>query len=126
MSLFKKKPTPVMNRAQALECIPVKSAAVSESRQENGLVLITYPIHMKPWMAKVVRRMTAKEPPPALKKLELDELGTEVWDLMDGTRTVRQVAQTLADRHQLHGQEAEVAVTTFIRQLGSRGLLGLK
>jgi hypothetical protein len=61
-----------------------------------------------------------------LKKLHLDEMGTAVWDLMDGRRSVRRVIQGFATKYQLHLKEAEVAVTRFLRELGKRGLIGFK
>ena len=57
-----------------------------------------------------------------MKKIELDELGTEVWDLLDGRRSVRHLIKSFAGTHQLEPREAEVSVTQFIRELGRRGL----
>jgi hypothetical protein len=34
--------------------------------------------------------------------------------------------QTFAETHRLENREAEVSVTQFIRELGKRGLLGLR
>jgi len=52
-------------------------------------------------------------------------VGTSVWDLVDGKRSVRMIIQIFAKAHRLENREAEVSVTSFIRQLGQRGLLGL-
>lgn len=60
------------------------------------------------------------------KKLQLDALGTEVWDLIDGRRSVRKIIQRFAETHRLHPREAEVSVTRFLRELGKRGLIGLQ
>jgi hypothetical protein len=60
------------------------------------------------------------------KKLQLDALGTSVWDLVDGKRSVRRITQIFAETHRLENKEAEVSVTRFIRELGKRGLLGLR
>jgi hypothetical protein len=60
------------------------------------------------------------------KKLQLDELGTQVWKLVDNRRTVREIVREFARSHQLMEKEAEVAVTRFLRELGKRGLIGLR
>jgi hypothetical protein len=59
-------------------------------------------------------------------KLQLDILGSAVWDLLDGKRSLQRVATVFAVEHQLEPEEAEVAVTQFIRELGRRGLIGLR
>jgi hypothetical protein len=53
-------------------------------------------------------------------------LGTEVWGLIDGNRSVRRIIEIFAETHQLQIREAEVAVSQFIRLLGQRGLIGLR
>lgn len=115
-----------LTRAEALACTPVKNAQITEARLETGEVLLTYPVRIRPWIAKLIRRFGGGINRVQSKKLHLDELGTAVWDLMDGTRSVRQIIQRFATRYQLHPREAEVAVTRFLRTLGKRGLIGLK
>jgi len=53
-------------------------------------------------------------------------LGTEVWELLDGGTRVRDVIRQFAARHSLHQREAELSVTRFLRELGKRGLIGLR
>lgn len=126
MGFFKRKKTAVLTRTEALNCLPVKSAEITETKVDPGVVLITYPVRMRPWMENMVRRMGGGAQKPVEKKLQLDELGTAVWELLDGRRSVRQVIKEFAEVYQLHPKEAEVAVTSFLQQLGKRGLVGLK
>lgn len=127
MRAFKRKNRDVhLTRAEALTCTPVKNTRVGEARLETGEVLLTYPVRIRPWIANLIRRFGWGIKRVQSKKLHLDELGTAVWDLMDGRRSVRQVIQRFAKRYQLHPKEAEVAVTRFLRELGKRGLIGLK
>ena len=116
-----------MNRAEALAHRPVKSTHVTETRLETGEVLLEYPLAVRPLVAAVARRL-GKSPEDLIqiKKLQLDALGTSVWDLVDGKRSVRRVIQIFAETHRLDKKEAEVSVTQFIRELGRRGLLGLR
>ena len=126
MRVFKKKPKrPQISRVEALKCIPVISAEIVANRLESGEVVIRYPVTIRPFFASWVKRFGGPDDYVQTKTLELDELGSSVWDLMDGKRSVRQLIQIFAETHQLQFREAEVAVTQFIRELGRRGLIGL-
>jgi len=115
-----------VTRAAALKSTPVKNIHVEEERLETGEVLLTYPVTIRPWIASLARQLGGDANRVQLKKIHLCELGTAVWDLMDGRRSVRQVIQRFARKYQLHPKEAEVAVTRYLRELGKRGLIGLK
>lgn len=127
MKVFKNRhrQSPV-SRSQALDCRPAKSLHIAETRLENGEVLLEYPLTVKPWIAALARRFGGPTQPVHTKKLQLDAMGSAVWDLVDGNRSVRRIVQIFAETHRLENREAEVSVTTFIKQLGQRGLLGLR
>jgi len=127
MRFFKKKSKGrELTRAQAFKSIPIKSAQAEEVRLDNGEVLLTYPVKIKPWFTRFIRTPGGPSERTLTKKLQLDALGTEVWDRIDGRRSVQRVIQGFAGEHNLHRKEAEVAVTQFLRDLGKRGLIGLK
>ena len=127
MRVFRqKKREPDVSRSEAMSCIPVKNREAGETRDEAGRALLSYPVAMRPWVARWFRRFGVSSPEIQRKKLELDELGTAVWDLLDGQRSVAQVIQRFTDLQQLHPKEASVAVTLFLRELGKRGLIGLR
>jgi hypothetical protein len=127
MRVFKKKSKqPAISRAEALDRIPVKSIQITEARLETGEVLIRYPITMRPFFAGLVNRFGGPEVQTRMKKLQLDELGTSVWDMINGKFSVRQLVERFARTHRLEAREAEVSVTQFIRELGRRGLIGLR
>ena len=88
-------------------------------------MIIEYPLAVRPWIAAVAKRLGGLQNRKQTKKLQLDVMGTSVWDLVDGKRSVRMIIQIFAKAHRLENREAEVSVTSFIRQLGQRGLLGL-
>jgi hypothetical protein len=127
MKAFRKKRTGAeISRFEAMGCIPVKNLQARETRGETGLVLLCYPVEIRPWIAGWFRRFGGSSEGVRQKKLQLDALGTEVWDLLDGKRTVGQVIQSFTARQRLHPKEATVAVTLFLRELGKRGLIGLR
>jgi hypothetical protein len=127
MRAFRRKSRGVqVTREEALKSTPVKSAEVKEERLETGEILLTYPVTIRPWIASLARRLGGDANRVQLKRIHLCELGTTVWDLMDGRRSVRRVIQGFARKYQLHIKEAEVAVSRYLRELGKRGLIGLK
>jgi len=127
MIVFKKKSRQSqMSRAAALKCRPAKSLHITESRLETGEVFLEYPLSVRPWIAAVAKRLGKSRDVVQIKKLQLDTMGTAVWDLVDGHRSVRRIVKIFAETHRLDNKEAEVSVTSFIRELGQRGLLGLQ
>ncbi|MBT8370726.1 MAG: PqqD family protein [Deltaproteobacteria bacterium] len=127
MKVFRKKSgANHISRAQALACTPVKSLQIIEVRLDTGEVLIEYPLAVRPWIAAVARRLGGPQNHAQTKKLQLDTMGTSVWDLMDGNRSVSRIIKVFAETHRLENREAEISVTHFIKELGRRGLLGLQ
>lgn len=127
MRLFKKKPKgPVTSRAEALNRIPSKNLQIREERLDSGEVVIHYPVTIRPFFAGLVKRFGGSEAQIQTRKLELDGLGTSVWAMIDGNCSVRQLISIFATTHQLEAREAEVAVTQFLRELGRRGLIGMR
>jgi len=55
-------------------------------------------------------------------RISLDEHGTAVWKLIDGNRTVNEIAETLAG-HFNQEENYEYRIATFISQLQKQGFL---
>lgn len=115
-----------MSREEALKCIPVKGRHIQEQRLPSGEALIAYPQQLRPLARFVLRRLRKETPSMPPRKLQLDNLGTGVWDLIDDRRSVRQIVKRFADLHRLPRREAELSVTRFLRELGKRGLVAMK
>jgi hypothetical protein len=120
-----RKPPPI-SRDAALACRPVKNSAVQTKRLDTGELLLVYPIRFKPWMTELLRRFKGDAAAEVTRKLQLDELGSSVWSLIDGQRSVRQVADAFAAAYRLHAKEAEMAVTRFLYELGRRGIIAMQ
>ncbi|MBW2514481.1 MAG: PqqD family protein [Deltaproteobacteria bacterium] len=115
-----------LTKSQALTLTPVKNMDAFEVVLDSGVVVIHYPVTMRPWMAKWIQRFKGSSPQTGSRKLQLDTLGTQVWKMIDGKRTVRDIVDSFARTHQLERREAETAVTQFLRDLGKRGLVGMR
>jgi hypothetical protein len=126
MKWFKKKVQPVTSRAESLAAVPVKNPQVSVSKMDNGDLLLVYTVTVRPLLAGMIKRLGGPESQEQVKKLQLDEMGTATWQLIDGKRSVQKIADAMSRRYQLMPQEAQVSVTAFLRELGRRGLIALK
>src|SRR3712207_4383547 len=107
------------SKARMLAARPTRLAIEEPIDAGGGNWRITVPLKPKKWAAWVLR-----VPAGATKTFELDPLGKFVWDACDGKTAVRQIIRKLAKHYNLNAREAEVATTTFLRTLASRGLIG--
>ncbi|MEI6262960.1 MAG: PqqD family protein [Deltaproteobacteria bacterium] len=115
-----------LSRTDALCCIPIRNPMVVESRMDSGEMLLSYTETLKPWFAGILRRLKKASEIRRTRKLQLDILGAGVWDLVDGKSTVMEIIDSFAGIHQLYHKEAEVSVIQFLRELGRRGIVGMK
>ena len=127
LPIFKRAPEKKSGptRAEALAAIPVINSGVTVEQLENGDLLLTYPVIMRPWIHSVTRRF-GSPPATSCRKLQLDPMGASVWQTLDGKRTVGQIIDKCAQKYQLHPKEAEISVTQFLRSLGKRGVIGMR
>ena len=113
---------PPRSKTEALEAVPVPLPGVQAATTESGLVRISYPAALKPWLTRLLPATLSRPQ----RTLELDAMGSRVWNLIDGQATVRDIARQIAGHYACHPAEAEQAVALFVRQLGQRGILGLR
>lgn len=115
----KKKPS--LSKWDALDAVPVKNRLCQAETTEAGVVRISAPIRPTLW-TKVARRLTRV---PEYRKIELDEIGTFVWNHCDGRNNVRALIKKLCKRFKLSYREGEVSLTQYLRTLARRNLIGL-
>ncbi len=123
--LFRTRKQPALHRRQALDCIPVRNPEAGERRTEEG-ILLTYPVTVKPWFQGIFRRVAGQDSGSITRKLQLDVMGSAVWEMIDNRRSVREIAGLFGQAHQLGRREAEISVSAFLRELGKRGLVALR
>ncbi|MEI6431031.1 MAG: PqqD family protein, partial [bacterium] len=70
-------------------------------------------------MAKIFRL-------PEYRRLELDEIGSDVWELCDGETPVESLTKAICDRYKLNRRQAETSVTAYLKMLAERNLIALK
>lgn len=107
---------PGLQRDEALQAVPLRNPAIDWETQESGRVILTIPLQFKPWMK--VLKLVAQIPDQ--KKVELDELGSDVWCWADGETTVETLVGKLAAEHKLNRREAEVSLLQFLQTLAKK------
>jgi len=122
----KPAPSKELTRTEALACIPIRSTSVSWITTEQGEVLLEYPLSIKPFFLSLAKRFNKGETQRLTKKLQLDSTGSSVWHMLDEKRDVKSIVKEVAAETGLSLHEAELSVTTFLRELGRRGLILLK
>lgn len=120
----KKPPEPVMTRDEAMALAPCPSRDVDASRTAEGLWRLSVPVSVRPALAGLAKRLGVWDGRVLRKTVELDAIGSFVWERIDGHRTVGELAAALAERYGLDRDEAGLAVAAFLRQLGQRGAVG--
>ena len=108
---------------ESLAAVPVPSSDVAVQLTGEGLVRLSYPLRFHPWLGRLLPRRVAAG---ARRTIELDGMGSFVWSHIDGRRSVAGLAELVVGRYACLPVEAETAVAEFLRQLGRRGIIGLR
>lgn len=118
---------PKIERQEALAIIPVRHPLIKWERREEEVVL-SIPMRDDKFarLIKSLMKATrmAKEL-PEYRQLALDEVGSRVWELCDGERTIDGVVQSVTGEYKLTRREAEASVTMFLQTLAKKNLIGL-
>ncbi len=105
-----------------LQARVVQNAAATVEEQPNGDVIVEVKLK-RPWFLvpplNWIFRVRDR------KRVLLNGIGKEVWQLCIGDVSVEQIVDEIAKRYRLTFHEARVAVTSYIRELVSRGVVVL-
>jgi len=136
-AFFPGKKNPKISRRQSLALYPVRNPDISwetdvesappdaESSGEKQYITISIPLEkknvLKPvrWLATKI----ARQAPPDSRKLQLDEVGSFVWNKSDGKTNMRELIWIICDRYKLNRRDAESALLEFMNTLAGRNLL---
>lgn len=110
---------PPLDRARSLDARPIVNDGLRLERQPDGT------LHLVVRMPRRSGLFARFLPPIVEKRVQLDELGSFVFDQIDGTRSVREILDAFVARYRNNRREAEYMVTTFLRQLTERRLITL-
>lgn len=116
-------------RAQILSARPVRNPAVEWDRQARGdenegtaLVVLRIP-RRTDRLGNAVARLFQL---PAFRKVELDAIGSDVWEMCDGVASVEAITKAVCAQYRLNRRQGEASVTAYLRMLAERRLVGLR
>lgn len=108
------------DKINLFDVVPSISEHIS-TEKEGELSVIAFPR----FRSKFMQRYFVPKNKSAFIRIRLEEHGTAVWDLVDGKRTVREIADALS-AHFDHEENYEYRITTFISQLRAQGFIKYK
>ena len=126
----KKKKAPEIPRGEFLKMRPVRNPGLRWEKNEEGDLTLFIPVQQrqeqqKPKGKKRRKGLLSKlAPAPTEKKIQLDRVGSIVWDLCDGERTMKDIVDHLQKEYKMLPSEAEVSLNAYFNQLSKRGLVG--
>jgi len=90
---------------------------------DTRLTLDSVPAHSPDVVARVVRGEAILVLAEQSKVKVLNELGTRIWELVDGQQSIRQIAARLCQEYDVDPAQAEQDTLDFLAELQGRGLL---
>jgi len=92
----------------------------------SRLTLDSVPFHSPDVVARVVRSEAILVLAEQSKLKVLNELGTRIWEMVDGQQSVRQIAAQLCQEYDVDAAQAEQDTLEFLAELLGRGLLEVR
>ena len=117
---IKQVKTPQISRQQTLFSQPMQNPNVQAQQRGKGLLLR---VRIEQPRASKLAQAVLHLPTEAERKVVLDSIGAEIWKLCDQKNTVADIIELTRRRYKFSHKEALISVTTFLKQLGSKGLI---
>ena len=106
---------------EMLELRPVRNPELEWTEEDDRVVLQIKRGEIRNWKLRMINFFV---PLPPDRRVALDSIGTDVWRLLDGNRTVGKIAKELAKKYKLQPREAELSLQQYFKELGRRGYVG--
>jgi len=113
---------PVLSRDQALHARPMRNPQLEWDRHEDGDVHLRIPRRSDLVAGFLCRIFRA----PEYKEVVLDEVGSGIWELCDGERSVDAIVSTTCSKYKLTRRECETSVAAYLKTLGDRRFIGFQ
>ena len=99
---------------------PARNELLEWEKTDSGEARITV-VRQETWKVRMLSRLFYV---PRERKITLDEVGSEVWQMCDGRTTVAQMIDTLRGKYKLDRKEAEVSLLSYLKTLGQKRFVG--
>jgi hypothetical protein len=105
--------------ADQLEARPIKNEKAVTSPTEADAVRVRVPLVYPPWLRPAARALGLRKE----KSYELEGVGRAVYDRVDGTSSVENLVDWLAEEHRLSFHESRALIMQYLQMLMQRGLI---
>jgi Na+-transporting NADH:ubiquinone oxidoreductase subunit NqrC len=109
-----------MKKTNLFDLIPNISEHIT-TEKEGELSVIAFPR----FRSKFMQKYLVPKNKSAIIRIQLEEHGTAVWDLIDGKRSVKEIADVLAE-HFNHEENYEYRIAAYLSQLQRQGFVKYK
>ncbi|HIE43761.1 MAG TPA: PqqD family protein [Candidatus Omnitrophica bacterium] len=110
-----------LTREEALMAKPVKNINIRWKKNEKGEVLL----YLSRKKSKIINLLSRIFFIPEEKIINLDKVGTYVWELCNGENSVKEIVVSLQKKFNLNFKESEVSTLEYLKKLAQRGIIGL-
>lgn len=109
----------VPSRQELLALRPMRNPDLDWSEEDGHIVLhIKHKKMAKAWL------LSKFFPIPEARRVVLDTIGTDVWQMIDGKTNIGRIARVLAQKYKLTPREMELSLQQYFKELGRRGYIG--
>ena len=108
------------DRAAVFRLRPIRNDAITWEKNDTGEALLQIARRQD----RVGRMMALWFRVPDAKAVQLDEVGSFVWELCGGEHTVEDIVRITAKQYRMNRREVEVSVTTYLQMLAERRYIG--
>lgn len=110
-----------VDRAASLASRPVRNRLIEWQETPDGIITLHVPLRqMRQSQGKFFARLF---PPAAVRRVTLDEIGSEIWRRCDGEHSATDLLDWMRQRWQFSYKEAEIGMTGYLRTLAQRSLI---
>ena len=120
MAIFATKKQPKLSRAAMLNSRPARNEALGWEKTDEGEVQIRV-VRQDSWKVRLLSKIFYI---PKERKITLDEVGAQVWQMCNGRNTVAQMIEELSGKYQLNRKEAEVSLLAYLKTLAQKRFVG--
>jgi hypothetical protein len=99
---------------------PARNELLKWERKDSGEAEITV-TRQEDWKIRWLSKVFYI---PKERNITLDEVGSEVWQMCNGSTTVGQMIEKLSSKYQLNRKEAEVSLLAYLKTLGQKRFVG--
>jgi hypothetical protein len=110
-----------LTRQQMLALKPLRNPLLVWEEREGRIILRVQHGKKGNWKLRLAHIFV---PLPDERVVELDAIGSDVWNMLDGQHSVGEISRALAKKYKLENREAELSVQQYFKDLGRRGYIG--